>query len=116
VKNIRAEEWQIIGGEKYMKAHIPASMRLTKREKAIVKEYDDSIQNENFMRYVKLSIVALHEQFGFGHDRAADFLGTISRLAEEAEKDEIFWEHIDKIVIEELKLELQRENYKAVDR
>ena len=99
-----------------MKAHISASMRLTKREKAIVKEYDDSIQNENFMRYVKLSIVALHEQFGFGHDRAADFLGTISRLAEEAEKDEIFWEHIDKIVIEELKLELQRENYKAVDR
>lgn len=99
-----------------MKAHIPAAARLTRREKQVICEYDKSVQNENFLRYVKLSIVALHEQFDFGHDRAADFLGTISRLADEAEKDEIFWEHVDKVVIEELKLQLPRENYKAVDR
>lgn len=99
-----------------MKAHIPAAARLTRREKQIVREYDSSIQNENFLRYVKLSIAALHEQFGFGHDRAADFLGTISRLAEEAEKDEVFWKHCDDVVIGELKLEFPRENYKAVDK
>jgi hypothetical protein len=99
-----------------MKAHIPASARLTRREKQIVREYDSSIQNENFRRYVKLSIVALREQFGFGHDRAADFLGTISRLADEAGKDEIFWEHIDEVVIGELKLQFPREDYKSVDR
>ena len=99
-----------------MKAHIPASKRLTRREKTTVKEYDDSVQNDNFMRYVKLSIVALHQRFGFGHDRTADFIGDMMRLADEAAKDEIFWEHIDKVVIEELKIQLPRENYKAVDR
>jgi hypothetical protein len=99
-----------------MKAHIPAAARLTRREKQIVHEYDSSIQNENFLRYVKLSIVALHSAFGFGHDRAADFLGTISRLAEEAEKDEIFWKHVDDVVIDELGLPFDRENYEEVDK
>ncbi len=99
-----------------MKAHIPAAARLTRREKQIVREYDSSIQNENFLRYVKLSIVALHSAFGFGHDRAADFLGTISRLAEEAEKNEIFWKHVDDVVIDELGLPFDRENYEEADK
>lgn len=99
-----------------MKAHIPASARLTRRQKQIVREYDASVANENFQRFVKLSIVSLHEKFGFGHDRCADFLGEISKLAEEAEKDPIFWSHIDRVVLNELKMTFDRENYEEVDR
>ena len=99
-----------------MKAHIPASERLSRREKQIVREYDSSVQNENFQRYMKLSIVALHEKFGFGHDRCADFLGEISRLAEEAGQDEIFWKHCDDVVLDELKMPFDRENYEEMDK
>ncbi len=99
-----------------MKAHIPAAARLTHRQKQIVREYDASITNENFRRYMKLSLIALREKFGFGHDRAANFLGAISSAAEDAERDEIFWKHVDDVVIDELKLPFDREDYEKVDR
>ncbi|QAT49301.1 hypothetical protein EQM14_05635 [Caproiciproducens sp. NJN-50] len=99
-----------------MKAHIPAAAYLTRRQKQIVREYDSNTQNENFTRYIKLSAVVLHTKFGFGHDRVADFLGAISAAAEAAEKDEIFWKHIDDAVIDEMKMPFDRENYEKVDK
>ena len=100
-----------------MKCHIPAKSRVTRREMFAVREYTDEIQNETFQRWTKLCAVALHLQAGFGHDRIADFLGEISKLAESAEKDEAFWMHIDDVLIKELKFtDLARENYKEVDR
>lgn len=100
-----------------MKAHIPASTRLTRKEKAVVREYDEQVRNEEYNRYLKICAVALHEKFGFGHDRIADFLGELTKLAGEAEKDEVFWKHVDDVVLDELKFtDWKRENYGKVDR
>ena len=99
-----------------MKAHIPAAARLMHREIKAIREYDASVQNEILMRYLKLCGVVLNRHFGFGHDRIAEFFGAVSTAAEEAEKDPIFWEHIDQVIIGELKLPFDRENYKEMDR
>jgi len=69
-----------------MKAHIPASARLTRRQKQIVREYDSSIVNENFQRFVKLSIVSLHEKFGFGMTDARTFSERFPNLRKKRKK------------------------------
>ena len=100
-----------------MHCHISPSTRLTRKEKAIVREYNFSLENENFRRYIKLSIAVLHEKFGFGHDRVAEFLQAISEASSDAVQDEVFWRHVDDIIIKELKLtDWPRENYDRVDR
>ena len=60
-----------------MKAHISVASRLTRQQKSIVREYDEKVWNEEYNRYLKICAVALHEKFGFGHDRIADFLGEL---------------------------------------
>jgi len=96
-----------------MKAHI----NLPKAEKKAIEEYNDKVQNETFNRYVKLSAVILHEKFKFGHDRIADFLIAMSNIADKAQQDEIFWEHIDDVLIKELKFgDFERENYEEMDK
>lgn len=100
-----------------MNCHIPAKSRLTCQQKKVVREYNEKVQGSVFTRYLKLCAVILHTKFGFGHDRIADFLGAMSKAACDAEKDEIFWKHIDDVMIDELKFkDWERENYKEVDR
>jgi len=99
-----------------MKSHIPASKRLSHSARQAVAEYNDELQAETFRRWVKLSAAILHTEFGFGHDRCATFLGKISELSGTDKKDEIFWQHIDRVVIDELKLDFEPENYNEVER
>lgn len=99
-----------------MNVHIPTKSRLSKAQRRAVREYDNEQKEETFRRWTKLVCVALHARYGFGHDRCTDFLGEISRLAEEAEKDEIFWIHIDNIVIKELRLSFEKEDYEGLDK
>lgn len=100
-----------------MKSHIPATKRLSHSARQAVSEYNDELQAETFRRWLKLTTVILHgEPFNFGHDRCAEFLGKISKLAETEKKDEIFWLHIDKVVNEELNLDFKPENYAEVER
>lgn len=98
-----------------MKSRIPAKTRLSKAQRQAVREYHDEQQAKEFQRWVKLACVALHEKFGFGHDRLADFLGTVTELSAEREKDPVFWYHIDKEIRGELKLPFDSENYDEVD-
>lgn len=98
-----------------MKAHIPAKSRLSQAQKQAVREYNDEQQDETFRRWTKLTCVALHSKFGFGHDRLADFLGEISNLAGSENQDEIFWRHIDK-VMQELRLDFEPEKYEEMEK
>ena len=99
-----------------MNAHVPPVKRLSHSARQAVAEYNDELQAETFRRWVKLSAAILHTEFGFGHDRVATFLGKISSAAENEKKDEIFWQHIDRVVIDELKLDFEPENYSEVER
>ena len=99
-----------------MKAHIPAAKLLPRAAKQAIAEYNDELQAETFRHWLKLSAAILHTEFGFGHDRVATFLGKISSAAENEKQDEIFWQHIDRVVIDELKLDFEPENYSEVER
>lgn len=99
-----------------MKAHIPASARLSNKQKSIVREYDEQVRNEESNRFLKICAVVLHTRFGFGHDRIADFFAEMAKVAGKAQKDEVFWKHIDDVVIGELQQPFDRENYERMDR
>jgi len=66
-------------------------------------------------RYFKIVCVVLHKH-GYGKNRLNQIIGEIGKLAAQAENDEIFWEHIDKLLIDKIKIDFERENYERVDR
>jgi hypothetical protein len=94
-----------------MKCHIPAKHIVTHSQAKVLNEYLDGLKEQTMRRIFKIMCVALHdEQFGFGHDRLAKLIGKISEISAESEHDEIYWNHIDRVVINELKLDFERED------
>lgn len=49
--------------------------------------------------------------FGFGRDRCAKALKSMTETIKHSDTDEVFWEHIDRVVIDKLKLEFDRRDY-----
>ena len=90
-----------------MKAHIPAKKALSAPTKKAVREYVEEYEQDCMRRFFKLACTAIHEEFGFGKDRLARFILAASRNAER--KDELFWWHTDKLLIEQLGLPFERE-------
>ena len=66
-------------------------------------------------RYFKIVCVVLHKH-GYGKNRLNQIIGEIGELAAQAENDEIFWEHIDKLLIDQMGINFDKENYKEMDR
>lgn len=65
--------------------------------------------NITVRRMLKLTLVILNRIFGFGRERLAQFSTEFNELCKEAETDEVFWGHIDRIVIDELGVNMERE-------
>ena len=63
---------------------------------------------ETVRKMLKLTIVTLHDEFGFGSDRLAKFTDAFNRVCAEAETDEVFWAHVDKIC-DDLNVVMQKE-------
>lgn len=104
-------------GEKALKARIPVKLkkeamaeinRLADREYQKVK---DKEINDLTRRIFKTIVFALHKDFGFGRDRCAKALKSMTEIIEHSDTDEVFWEHIDRVVIDKLKLEFDRRDY-----
>lgn len=100
-----------------MKARIPVKLkreamaeinRLADREYQKVK---DKEINDLTRRIFKTIVFALHKDFGFGRDRCAKALKSMTEIIEHSDTDEVFWEHIDRVVIDKLKLEFDRRDY-----
>lgn len=100
-----------------MKARIPIKLkreamaeinRLADREYQKVK---DKEINDLTRRIFKTIVFALHKGFGFGRDRCAKALKSMTEIIEHSDTDEVFWEHIDRVVIDKLKLEFDRRDY-----
>ncbi|MBR4973617.1 MAG: hypothetical protein IKY45_04040 [Clostridia bacterium] len=100
-----------------MNARIRLKDKLSKKEKANIEAYVQEVnQNEAInisRRLIKIVCVALNQnpKFRFGHDRLAILLGEIDNLAEKQKDDPVFWSHIDREVIEYLKLPFEPEDY-----
>ena len=100
-----------------MKARIPVKLkkeavaeitRIADREYQKVK--DKEIKDVT-RRIFKTMIFALYQDFGFGRDRCAKALKSMTEIIEHSDTDEVFWEHIDRVVIDKLKLEFDKRDY-----
>lgn len=100
-----------------MKARIPVKLkreamaeinRLADREYQKVKDKEIA---DATRRIFKTIVFALHKDFGFGRDRCAKALKSMTEIIEHSDTDEVFWEHIDRVVIDKLKLEFDKRDY-----
>ena len=92
-----------------MKARLPAPAK----QKALIREEIrrelDRQEQQRIRRVYKLLCVVLHELYGFGAGRLSAVLERLSSLSAEHDTDEIFWEHIDRVVIRELGIPFEEE-------
>lgn len=100
-----------------MKARIPVKLkretmaeinRLADREYQKVKDKEIA---DATRRIFKTIVFALYKDFGFGRDRCAKALKSMTEIIEHSDTDEVFWEHIDRVVIDKLKLEFEKRDY-----
>lgn len=91
-----------------MKARIPGSRALLKPDKKAVRDYVDQHQKDVTRRLLKLACVTLHMHFGFGKERLGKFLMQMNGLM----GDELLWWHVDKLLIDQVGLEFDREGEK----
>ena len=91
-----------------MKARIPGSRALLKPDKKAVRDYVDQHQKDVTRRLLKLACVTLHLHFGFGKERLGRFLMQMNGLM----GDDLLWWHVDKLLIDQIGLEFDREGEK----
>lgn len=92
-----------------MKARIPAKQILTKQMqnsiKEIVSKEREKQSKELIAQILKVSLINLNRNFGFGQQRLIKFLDTVTEMFREHMHDELYWYHVDKILKEELKID-----------
>lgn len=117
------KKWAILnkkiqGGKIGMKARVPMMSESKKRKlqaeiklevDKIWKEMEQEKENDLTRRILKTFIFVMHEKYGYGVKRLADLVGDFTLKLEEAKTDEVYWEHIDQVVIDELKLPFKRD-------
>lgn len=73
--------------------------RVTNRQREAIrvemKKQAHAEQAAILRRYMKLTCIALNEQFGFGQRRLEALIAEIIRLSDISETDEEFWTHVD---------------------
>ena len=66
-------------------------------------------------RCYKLLVTILHIKYGFGKQRIMDIFKELNSVNMQRQNDPIFWKHIDDVIVDELKIDLPRENYEDLD-
>lgn len=79
-----------------------------------MKVYNDEMQG-CMGRCYKLFVTVLHIKYGFGKKRVLDILKELNSVNMKRQKDQIFWKHIDDVIVDELKIDLPRENYEDLE-
>ena len=93
-----------------MKARIPARQKLSKQMQASIQELvtkeREKLSKELIEQILKVSLINLNRNFGFGQQRLLKFVDAVTAMFEEHREDELYWYHVDKILKEELKIDL----------
>lgn len=97
-----------------MKARVPyfTNKQMKVAEQQLRMEYAKVAQKERdnvTRRIFKVLCVALHEEFGFGKGRLARTIGIMTDMLEQSHDDEVFWEHVDREVIDYLDIQFERD-------
>lgn len=95
-----------------MKARMPMSTKQKTLIRQEIQKELDRQEQQRIRREYKLLCVVLHELYGFGAGRLSAALNRLSSLSAEHDTDEIFWEHIDRVVIRELGIPFEKEDVK----
>ena len=94
-----------------MKARIPAKQRLSKQMqdsiKEIVSKEREKQGKELIEQILKVSLINLNRNFGFGQQRLIKFLDTVTDMFEEHREDELYWYQEEKNLKEELKVDME---------
>lgn len=101
-----------------MKARIP---RISANEKKklkseiklevdrIWKEVEQKKENDITRRVLKTIIYNLNTEYGYGIKRISRLFNSFTKMLEESNKDEVYWEHIDRVVVDKLGLPFERD-------
>ena len=97
-----------------MKARVPVLSAKRKQEavKELEREYEkvrDKERQDMTRRIIKVILYVLHERFGFGVHRLAKAFDGFNEMFDESDRDEIFWEHVDRVVIDKLGIQFERD-------
>lgn len=96
-----------------MKARLPVNNKMRKRiQEETARIVDQQFEKQSVImtrKLFKLMCISLNEKFGFGKKRLSCLINEISETIKESEKDIIFWEHADKIVIDQIGLPFERD-------
>lgn len=99
-----------------MRARIPISNKVKKMvHEEAKKEYEKQC-NDATRRVFKLFCVALNQMHGFGQKRILGTIQCVEDLSVESQRDEVFWSHVDRIVVEKIGINFEKEDYELMDR
>ncbi len=96
-----------------MKARIPPNNRMTSVAKSAVDRYIYEKTHDELMRFLKIVNVVLNRHFGFGKTRLNRFNSELNGEMAKHQGDPALWVTIDRILIDEIGLPFEREDYTA---
>ena len=96
-----------------MKARISPRNILTKKQQDLMRELaEETLSKKQYgfaRRLFKAFCYVMNRTYGFGKYRLGVAIGEIEKIMDECLTSEIFWEHLDRVVIDELGIEFERE-------
>ena len=101
-----------------MKARIPKisgndRKRMLSEVEIEVKKAWEKVEEEKTIditrRVLKTIIYNLNTEYGYGIKRISRLFDSFTKMLEESRKDEVYWEHIDRVVIDKLGLPFERD-------
>lgn len=99
-----------------MKARLPINNKMKNQVWQEVKNEYDRQGRERTRRMFKLMCAVYNELYGHGKIRCGRAIARISELSAKHKDDEVFWAHIDRVVIDQMGIEFEREDYELMDR
>lgn len=60
-------------------------------------------------RVIKTIIYVLHTEYGYGPKRMPEIFKSFTEMIDKSRNDEVYWEHIDRDVIDSLRLPFERD-------
>lgn len=103
-----------------MKARIPImssrKRKLAKQEIDYLiaeawKEKEEQVSNDLTRRILKTFIYVMYDEFGWGNKRLTRLFNAFTKRMEQADKDEVYWEHTDRVVMDQLGLDFGKRDY-----
>ena len=101
-----------------MKARIPKILgndrkRILSEVEIEVKKAWEKVEEEKTIditrRVLKTIIYKLNTEYGYGIKRITRLFNSFTKMLEESSKDEVYWEHIDRVVVDKLGLPFERD-------